>query len=258
MKREIIITEDGSHTISVPELKVSYHSIHGAVQESKHVFIEAGLHFIINNSINQPINIFEMGLGTGLNVFLTAIEAEKFHRKIYYVAVEQFPVSLEEAMQLNYPETLGRKNVFQKIHECNWNEDVNISEYFTLRKENISLINYSTNQPFNLIYYDAFAPAAQPELWTKDIFEKLFTMLQPNGVIVTYCSKGDVRRAMIASGFKVQKLKGPPGKREMLRGTSPRPSPTKLEREKAPIRLPPMGGSHQHTWPTYLTIHSFS
>jgi tRNA U34 5-methylaminomethyl-2-thiouridine-forming methyltransferase MnmC len=159
-----------------------------------------------------------MGLGTGLNAFLTALDAEKQQRKIHYTAVEQYPLTLEEASQLNYPETLQHKDLFTSLHQCPWNEDTTITNYFTLRKVQTNLANFSTAQPFNLIYYDAFAPAAQPELWTKDVFEKLYNMLTPGGILVTYCSKGDVRRAMIAAGFTITKLPGPPGKREMVRG----------------------------------------
>lgn len=219
MKRELIVTKDGSHSIALPDLNVMYHSVYGAIQESKHVFIEAGLNSFLNNTTLQPFNVFEMGLGTGLNAFLTAIEAEKHQRKINYTAVEIFPVSIEEARALNYPQQLGHEELFQKIQECDWNKAVVISEFFTLTKENTSLLNFSTAQNFHLIYYDAFAPNAQPELWTKEVFEKLFSMLFENGVLVTYCSKGDVRRAMMAAGFEIEKLPGPPGKREMLRAT---------------------------------------
>ena len=217
MKREIIITADGSHTVAIPDLHVMYHSRHGAIQESVHVFIEAGLRYVINQSSIQSVKIFEMGFGTGLNAFLSAIEAEKQQRKIQYTAVEQYPISPEEVAGLNYPETLQHHNLFTALHQSPWNENVNISDSFTLRKEKTSLFNFSTNQLFNLIYYDAFAPPAQPELWTVEVFQKLFALLAPGGVLVTYCSKGDVRRAMIAAGFTVTKLPGPKGKREMLR-----------------------------------------
>ncbi|HWJ30487.1 MAG TPA: tRNA (5-methylaminomethyl-2-thiouridine)(34)-methyltransferase MnmD [Flavisolibacter sp.] len=221
MEKEIIITRDGSNSIAVPKLNVTYHSIHGAIQESKHVFIEAGLNHVLNNVTNQPLCIFEMGFGTGLNALLTALEAEKYQRKIFYTAVEAFPLSIEEVKGLNYSELLEHKDWFQQIHESDWQEDVRITPHLTLRKERVDLINYSSHQRFNLIYYDAFAPSVQPELWTKEIFEKLFLMLQHGGVLVTYCSKGDVRRAMIAAGFDVEKLTGAPGKREMLRATRP-------------------------------------
>ena len=228
MERKIVITGDGSHSIAIPELHITYHSIHGAIQESKHVFIDAGLKYLLGNSVPNPFNIFEMGFGTGLNAFLTAIEAKNQKIKIQYTAVERFPITPAEAVSLNYPDVLDHAGLFHTIHESKWNEAITINEYFTLKKVEANLLNFSSSQDFNLVYYDAFAPGAQPELWTKDIFEKLFHMLELNGVLVTYCSKGDVRRAMVAAGFAVKKMPGPPGKREMLRATSPQPSPPEV------------------------------
>jgi tRNA U34 5-methylaminomethyl-2-thiouridine-forming methyltransferase MnmC len=219
VQKNLIITADGSHSIEIQSLKVTYHSIHGAIQESRHVFIEAGLNEILSRLTSQTLYILEMGLGTGLNAFLTAIEAEKQTTDIQYTVVEQYPLPLEETKALNYTEQLGHKELFSKIHESNWEEDVAISRYFTLQKEKADINNYSSGKQFHLIYYDAFAPDVQPELWTRTIFENLFLMLRPNGILVTYCSKGDVRRAMMAVGFNVKKLPGPKGKREMLRAT---------------------------------------
>jgi len=217
MKKEIVITKDGSHSIQIPELNVTYHSIHGAIQESMHVFIKEGVQYMTDQFPNQPLRIFEMGFGTGLNAFLTAIEAEEKNIQIHYTAIEQFPISEEEAAQLNYIEALDHKEIFQKLHSTKWNKDVEITPKFVLRKEHDNLLSYSPSEPFTLIYYDAFAPSAQPELWTEEVFKRLYHMLTVNGILVTYCSKGDVRRAMIAAGFVVHKLPGPPGKREMLR-----------------------------------------
>jgi tRNA U34 5-methylaminomethyl-2-thiouridine-forming methyltransferase MnmC len=221
MRKEIIVTADGSSTIIVPELSVTYHSIHGAIQESRHVFIEAGLKYSLDHLATKTLNIFEMGLGTGLNAFLTAIEAIHSKRETYYTTVEQFPLVPEETISLNYPDILGHVDLFNAIHFSKWNEPVTINEHFILEKINVDLMNFLPSQHFNLVYYDAFAPDAQPELWTKEIFEKLFFMLEPGGILVTYCSKGDVRRAIMAAGFKIEKLKGPPGKREMLRAVRP-------------------------------------
>jgi tRNA U34 5-methylaminomethyl-2-thiouridine-forming methyltransferase MnmC len=217
MDRMITKTGDGSDTITIPEMNVSYHSKHGAIQESMHVFIEAGFHYILNQSTIQPINIFEMGFGTGLNVFLTAIEASNRKTKVYYVGVEKYPLTKEETSSLNYTETLKHAELFQTIHQCSWNEDIELNEFFTLRKINGNFIDYSTDQLLNIIYYDAFAPTAQPELWAEEIFKKLYSMLLPGGILVTYCSKGSVRRAMKAAGFQVEKIPGPIGKREMVR-----------------------------------------
>lgn len=182
-----------------------------------HVYIESGLKYLLSKGSFEQLHLLEMGFGTGLNVFLTAIETESSKQKIHYTTVEQFPLDRETLSCLNYTEYLGHERLFHQLHESNWMEDIIISDYFKLRKENVSLLDYSTSQQFNLIYYDAFAPAAQPELWTKEIFEQLFHLLQHNGILVTYCSKGDVRRAMQAAGFTVTKLPGPPGKREILR-----------------------------------------
>ena len=162
--------------------------------------------------------------GTGLNALLSFIEAEKNQVKIHYVTVELFPLPEDEITSLIYCGQLHHKDlepVFHQLHQCEWEKDIQISTYFTIHKTKVSLLNFTTSKLFNLIYYDAFAPSAQPELWTKEVFEKLFLMLMPGGVLVTYCSKGDVRRAMQAAGFIVEKIQGPPGKREMVRATLP-------------------------------------
>ena len=220
MERNIIITADGSDTISVPELKVTYHSIYGAIQESKHVFIEAGLKNLILAEA-APLNIFEMGFGSGLNALLTTIETEKLQREIHYETVELFPLDIDETSSLNYCKQLGREDlqpIFEQLHSCEWDKKTNITANFRFKKTRSNLLNFETSETFKLIYFDAFAPNAQPELWTKEIFEKMFAMLEPGGILVTYCSKGDVRRAMQAAGFIVEKLPGPKGKREMIRG----------------------------------------
>lgn len=201
MKRELQLTADGSHTIAIPDMNVTYHSTHGAIQESMHVFIQAGL-----QALQLPaVRIFEMGFGTGLNALLTMQHADI---PVYYYAVEQYPLTAEEVEGLSYG---------NELHAYPWNEDVKMNEQFTLHKAHVSLLSVQPEQEFDLIYYDAFAPGAQPELWTREVFEKLYGMLAAGGILVTYCSKGDVRRAMLAAGFKVEKLAGPPGKREMLR-----------------------------------------
>ena len=216
------MTEDGSHSIAIPEMNVTYHSIHGAIQESKHVFIEAGLKYFLDRDVPERIDILEVGFGTGLNALLTANELERTGASVYYVALDAFPISVEEAQSLNYCEQLDRKDLqedFIRMHECGWNKSIAVTENVLMHKSNSTLQKFESETKFDLIYYDAFAPAAQPELWTEEIFQKLFLLLNQNGVLVTYCSKGDVRRAMAAAGFTVKKLPGPPGKREMLRAT---------------------------------------
>jgi len=217
-KKEIIQTADGSHTVSIPEINVTYHSVHGAIRESMHVFIEAGLRYLQNKLPEEQITIFEMGFGTGLDAFLTAIHAIDTKTNIHYTSVETAPLSDKEVRLLNYPKTLGHENIFRKLHDSNWGEEVKLAEFFMIQKIQTDLLQFSTSKQFNLVYYDAFAPSAQPQLWTKEVFDKLYNMLMPAGALVTYCSKGDVRRAMLAAGFNVKKLPGPPGKREMLRG----------------------------------------
>ena len=220
MNREIIITGDGSHSISVPDLNVAYHSIHGAITESMHVFIKAGL---IDSEIFEYIGVhqvLEVGFGTGLNALLTLIEADKHKNRIYYTAIELYPLNEEITNQLNYCEQLNLPQYnprFERMHEIEWEEMYEISEYFRLTKTKCNVADFATNDLFDIIYFDAFAPAAQPELWTKEIFEKMYSLLKPAGILVTYCSKGDVKRNMIAAGFEVEKLQGPPKKREMIR-----------------------------------------
>lgn len=224
MRREIILTKDGSHTIAVPELNVTYHSIYGAIQESLHVFIEAGLN--TSGRFRRPgmLKILEAGFGTGLNALLTFIETEKTGTKIYYETIEPYPLEEAEGKSLNYCRQLSRQDLlpfFEKLHTCGWEQEMAVTENFIFKKTRTSLINYSANQLYHLIYYDAFAPNAQPELWTKEVFDKMYSWLVPGGILVTYCCKGDVRRAMTAAGFSVEKIPGPPGKREMLRATKP-------------------------------------
>ncbi len=224
MQRKLILTDDGSHSIEIPEMNVTYHSFHGAIKESKHVFIEAGLYKALDTAAfggtSDTIHIFEMGFGTGLNALLTLIEAEKFKQEIYYETVELSPLDKEEIKSLNYCEQLQHNDLqstFEQLHFCEWEKEIEITDNFILKKLNTNLIKFSTERKFNLIYFDAFAPNAQPELWTEEIFKKMFSILKSGGILVTYCSKGTVRRAMQAACFTVEKIQGPPGKREMLR-----------------------------------------
>ena len=220
MQRIPVITKDGSHTISVPDMNVTYHSVHGAIQESEHVFIKAG---ILDSGIFDYTGVhqvLEIGFGTGLNALLTLIEADKHKNRIYYTAIEPFPLDESIIMQLNYCEQLNLphyQRLFEKMHQCDWEEMYEITEHFRLTKHKTSLQEFSTGESFSLIYFDAFAPNAQPELWTETVFEKLYNLLLPEGILVTYCSKGTVQRAMKAAGFTIEKIPGPPGKREMIR-----------------------------------------
>jgi tRNA U34 5-methylaminomethyl-2-thiouridine-forming methyltransferase MnmC len=223
MERHLFVTKDGSHTISIPEMKVMYHSLHGAIQESMHVFIDASSEAIRPRSSGQT-TIFEMGFGTGLNALLTLIEADKNQQSIYYYTVELYPLNKDEVQQLNYCNELQRPDLqetFEQLHTCEWEKDIAITDHFTIHKTNTDIFNLSTAQQFSVIYYDAFAPSAQPELWTQPIFEKLFPLLLPGGILLTYCSKSVVQRAMRAAGFTIEKIPGPWGKREMVRARKP-------------------------------------
>lgn len=225
MERKIILTGDGSHSISVPALNVAYHSIHGAIEESLHVFIAAGFHHRVKQLDHYQMSILEVGFGTGLNALLTVVEAKKTEKCIYYVALEPDPLKENEYSLLNYCELLGREDLqedFLRMHKCEWNTTLPVTEELLLHKSNRTVQTFGHKTRFDLIYFDAFAPNAQPDMWTKEVFDKMYSLLEPGGTLVTYCSKGDVRRAMIAAGFEVEKLKGPPRKREMLRAAHPK------------------------------------
>lgn len=219
MKRNIISTADGSPTVEIPGMNVTYHSRHGAVQESEHVFIRAGLHYWreMHPGASQ-CRLLEMGLGTGLNAWLTAREAAALSLPLHYTALEAYPLSVEEAAQLNYGDP-GTGGLLQEIHAVPWEQEVCLRPGFFLHKLQQKIEDFTPAEKIDLVYYDAFAPATQPELWTEPVFRKLFEAMDPGGTLVTYCAKGDVRRALQAAGFTVTRLPGPPGKREMLRGT---------------------------------------
>ncbi len=217
LKREIKLTEDGSHTIFIPELNEHYHSTHGAIQEAMHVYINAGLKF----SDKNPVRILEIGFGTGLNAYLSLVEAENNNRNIVYHSLERYPVEKEQLKVLNYPDQIDfeDKILFNKLHETEWNQTYKISNNFSLKKINGDLKQIDFKDKYDLIYFDAFAPDIQPELWTETIFKKLYYYTNPNALLVTYCSKGIVKRALRASGFEVKRLAGPPGKHHILRAT---------------------------------------
>lgn len=214
MKRSVQITADGSATMYSPLYDATYHSKHGAVQESMHVFIKHGLEYMVQQKADTSIAVFEMGFGTGLNALLTANYAIANNVVINYETLELHPLSAEELEGVNYEDQYG---VLKSMHQAAWGETEHIRDVFSLTKQEQSLLVYKPSGLFDVIYYDAFAPSSQPELWTVDVFKKLHAMLDEGGILVTYCSKSDVRRAMLAAGFNVEKLQGPPGKREMLR-----------------------------------------
>ncbi len=218
MKREIIITSDGSTTIQLPDWNEQYHSKHGAIQEAYHVFLDTGF-FKIDL---QEIAILEIGFGTGLNAFITFLEAKKLHKKVNYVGLEAYPVSAEEIQELNYVSELKAlefQSIFDEMHQASWEKEHSVSEDFQLLKRKQFFQDIQDIAAFDLIYFDAFGAQNQPELWTEEIFLKMYKAIKKQGVLVTYSAKGSVRRAMQAVGFSVERLPGPPGKREMLRAT---------------------------------------
>ncbi|MCZ8198716.1 MAG: tRNA (5-methylaminomethyl-2-thiouridine)(34)-methyltransferase MnmD [Flavobacterium sp.] len=218
MKREILTTNDGSTTIHLPDWDESYHSKHGAIQEAYHVFIKSGLSLFKEKSIS----ILEIGFGTGLNAFITYLEAKKYNQTIDYVGVEAYPVLSNEALQMNYVSELNateETEVFAKMHQSSWEEKHSISSNFSLTKRKQFFQDISDENAFDLIYFDAFGFRVQPELWSLEIFQKMHKALKINGVLVTYACRGSIKRAMLECRFKVEKLPGAPGKREMLRAT---------------------------------------
>ncbi len=216
MKRKVIQTSDGSSTIYIPEMDENYHSTHGAIQEAEHVFIQHGLRKIEEKEIGT-ISIFEMGLGTGLNALLTRIRS---NTSINYTGIEAFPVSDDELKALNYVEQLGDKHkaIFHSIHKAKWNEAIEIDPQFSIHKVHEKIENYKLDlNSFDLIYFDAFGPRAQSEMWEIEILQKMYDGLKVGGALVTYCARGQFKRDLKSLGFELEPLPGPPGKREMTR-----------------------------------------
>ena len=217
MNLRIVETKDGLHSLYVPELDEHYHSTHGALQEAEHVFINAGLQFTAET--RREIAILEIGFGTGLNAFLSLLHAEKAQLKIDYVGLELYPVPVDVAKQLNYAKVIGvqEPGSYYLLHETDWGTSCPISPFFSLTKRQLSVFEFEGVNQFDLIYFDAFGFRAQEEMWSQQVFDTMFACLKSGGVLVTYSSKGEVRRRMQNSGFRVEKLAGPAGKREMVR-----------------------------------------
>lgn len=219
-KVDIQTTADGSQTLYVPSMDEHYHSVKGAITESMHIFIKMGLQ---ECAVEKP-RILEVGFGTGLNALLTLQEADTKRRHVSYTSFEKFPLGMNIVEQLEYPnmvsEDAARK--FLPIHQAVWGEWIDITPYFSLRKMNEDFITYSIEETYDVIYFDAFAPEKQPDMWSQKIFDNLYSHLNPSGILVTYCAKGVVRRMLQSAGFTVERLAGPPGgKREILRATKP-------------------------------------
>jgi tRNA U34 5-methylaminomethyl-2-thiouridine-forming methyltransferase MnmC len=208
---QLQLTADGSHTLFLPDLNEHYHSVNGAIQESLHVYINAGF----NQCRKKTVLVLELGFGTGLNAFLTALEAEKQKVKVVYTALEKYPLTLEIIRQLNYSEQ--DSDLFNQIHALDWGKSVSLTSFFTLHKIKTDFRDYDYSGNYDVVYYDAFAPDKQPDVWPQELFDAIYASLHPEGIITTYCAKGMIRRRMKQSGFTVERIQGPPGKREMLR-----------------------------------------
>ena len=217
MKKEIIQTKDGSTTFYLPELNETYHSKNGAIQEAYHVFIKNGFSLFEG----KPISILEIGFGTGLNAFITNLESQNNNQTVDYVGVEAYPITQEEALTMNYANQIdaSKTEVFQKIHQIDWEIPIQVNTTFQLTKRKQLFQDIVDIEVFDLIYFDAFGYDVQPELWSDKIFEKMFIALKSGGVLVTYACRSVIKNSMISAGFKIEKLPGAPGKREMLRAS---------------------------------------
>jgi len=212
---KIIHTKDGSSTLYSPTFNEHYHSVFGAINESKHVFIEAGFNFL-----NLPsIKIFEIGFGTGLNALLTYLESAKKEITVEYTGIELYPVTQDVIQQLNYTQFLSdeAKKTFDQFHEVSWNKKIEISNHFHLTKIKADFNDYLFTEKYNLIFFDAFAPEKQPALWSHQNFTKIYEAMDTHGVLTTYSSKGLVKQNLRNVGFQLERLPGPEGKRHMLR-----------------------------------------
>jgi len=217
LKRELQVTSDGSHTLYMPDMDEHYHSVNGAIQESEHVFIEAGLHRLSK----KEIRVLEIGFGTGLNAFLTLLDSMQTDVNITYYSMELYPLDTALVQNLNYGKVLcaGEEDLFMALHEAPWNQSASITPNFTLHKMKGDCNQAELPNEIDLVYFDAFAPDKQPEMWNQELFNKLYFRMNAGGILTTYCAKGAVRRTMKESGFSVERIPGPPGKREMLRAT---------------------------------------
>jgi len=204
-------TADGSHTLFLPEMDEHYHSVNGAVQESNHVYIDAGF----NQCQKEEIHVLELGFGTGLNALLTALQAEQRGIRIFYTSLEKFPLPQMITEQLNYSE--ANKTLYQTLLQTDWGIRIQVNPYFNLHKIQTDFNDFDFSGKYDVVYYDAFAPDKQPEVWSQKLFDAIYNGMNPEGILTTYCAKGNIRRMMQQAGFTVVRIPGPPGKREMLR-----------------------------------------
>lgn len=219
----MIETEDGSHTLKDDELDETYHSVHGAIQESNHVFIKNGLRYYIEKTKPKSIRILEVGFGTGLNALITCLDSASKHLDIKYDAVEAFPLSSELTDKLNYPDCLKMpeaQEILSKMHEAPWNEIMSVNKYFTLYKINQTIQSLVLEgECYDIVYFDAFAPSKQPEIWNFKILSPVIRAIKREGILVTYCARGQFKRDLKTLDMDVKSLPGPPGKLEMVQAT---------------------------------------
>lgn len=213
----IFLTEDGSHSFMSEQFGVLYHSSHGAIQETQHIFIDAGLKYILSQNLDT-ISILDIGFGTGLNALMTYLEAERLGVKIHYTTYEKYPLSKKQAEELNFHTQLNvSKDILNTMHECSWDEPHSLSPFFVFEKRLASFENIHIQNSINLIYFDAFAPEVQPQLWEQPMMQKMYEALRSKGVLTTYCAKGAFKRTLKDVGFIIEPLPGPPHKREITR-----------------------------------------
>lgn len=217
----VIETGDGSHSLLDTSLNETYHSTHGALQESRHVFVHHGFHSSSSVRAGEPVRILEIGFGTGLNALLTLLEANQLSRPVAYESWEKHPLQPSVWQQLNYGDRVGDRSAYELINRAPWNTRTSLSSYLELFKRTRDLLTDPIENEFDLVYYDAFAPSRQPEMWTLDVLRKITQAIRPGGSWVSYCAKGQVKRDLASLGMKVEVLPGPPGKKEMTRATRP-------------------------------------
>lgn len=214
----IIPTGDGSHSLLNEELQETYHSVHGAIRESAHVFIDHGLkHFVNQFPEKKDVRILEIGFGTGLNVLLTLQQSRTISFKIRMESWEKYPLPPDIIAGLNHGDLLDQAEAWKQIHEAPWGFETNLSSTFSIFKRKGDVVSDTMTGVFDVIYYDAFAPSKQPELWSREVLSKVIAQLNPGGVWVSYCARGQVKRDLASIGLKVETLPGPPGKKEMTR-----------------------------------------
>ncbi len=217
----IFLTEDGSHSFLSEQFDVLYHSSHGAIQETQHIFIDAGLKYVLSQNLDE-IAILDMGFGTGLNALMTYLEAQRLGLKIRYITYEKYPLSIEAVSELNFDTQLHiSKDILKTMHNCAWETTHKLSPSFSFEKHLADFDSVDINDDINLIYFDAFAPEIQPQLWEQPMMQKMYDALHPKGILTTYCAKGVLKRILKSVGFTIEGLPGPPFKREITRAQKP-------------------------------------